>query len=748
MNTRSAAGRAKSAAVPTQPKATRSTQKQNTATPAPVPAPAPAPSPPSITRISQPPESVKQNRVLQKDPIPRRNAPHYARSPSSIPSIPTRPDDETEYYDEDEEYDTGPRKEQEYDQEAQDDEAGSQLEVAEHREQSQVVLVINPAQQKILQLTLPDLARAADSLFACLRQRDPDQDIFKGSLSIKRRAFYNIRAEYYAFNQGGPKPFIDFAPFFLTPDLDPPEVFGPAEVFTSSLIARSNVVSAFDTLYDIKEGVPLDTLEFFQTLNKALPSFFTLAEDMFQHPECTLDLRTWLFIQVFSQPGNKVDHRDLLVSVFCRDPERLGSNDEEEMPSDYPTLFAGNYFRELGGKNYDLDELCATRVAHIIKIISKNNRDAAAAQLMKEFSLHNLVDELQKCVISLYRVLNDEESVRSVTEPPIEYQQGMDDSQDGGDFGSESQSIVRVGSQDVEPSLFVGQTSLRALHGESRARLYAPPSNQQRAASRSAAPHDYHQHSNADLMRSPFPPASSLRLGHKANADNERGQKRPRPIAEDDEEDPFETDNRDIDPAKRDELRRRMPPPPIPQPVSRPPQKHAPAPPQSSGSDFPSFQQESSQESSLQVASKSPSSSMPDFDAIRKAASQRTKEARMADNERQGGKQRVQWSQRDSQVLIDLVAEYGVRWSTIQTHGDDLFEYPRNQQAYRDRARNIKTELLIIDVALPPNFDGVALSNKEIQKIKTAGKNPYRRENDVDEQGNPINTELAEPTIF
>ncbi|KAF4992367.1 hypothetical protein FGRMN_7223 [Fusarium graminum] len=730
-------GRAKSAAISTQPsRATRSTQKQNTAAPAPAPAPSPV-----VTRISQPPESVKPNRVLQKDPVPRRNAPHYARSPSSIPSIPLRPDDETEFYDEDEEYETGLQDEEEYDQEVQDDEVGSQLEVTEHREQSQVDLVIDPAQQKILQLTAPDLARAADSLFACLQQRDPDQDIFRGSLSIKRRAFYNIRAEYYTLDQEGTEPFIDFAQFLT-------QNFTPSQVFTASLIARSNVVSAFDKLYDIKEEEASDTFTFLQTLNKVMPSFFTIADGMFQHAECTLDLRTWLFVQVFSQPDNEIDYRDLLASLFCRDPERLGTNDEEAIPNDYPTLFAGKYFRELGGKDHDLDELCSTRISHILGIVRGNNRDVAAAQLIEEFPVHNLVDELQKCWVSLYKLLSDEESVRAVTEPPIEYQQGMDDSQSGGDFGSESQSIVRIGSQEVEPSLFVDQTSLRALHGDNRARLSAPPPNQQRAVSGSAVPHDYYQHTNADLMRSPFPPARSLRLGHNANANNERGQKRPRPIAEDDEEDPFETDSRHVDPAKRDELRRRMPPPPVPQPVSRPPQKHGPAPPQSSGSDFPSFQQESSLESNGRLASKSPSASMPDFDAIRIAASQRAKEARMADNERQGGKQRVQWSQHDSQVLIDLIAEYGVRWSTIENHGGKLFEYPRNQQAYRDRARNIKTELLIIDVALPPNFDGVALSNKEIQKIKAAGKNPHRRENDVDEQGNPINTELAEHTPF
>ncbi|KIL89640.1 hypothetical protein FAVG1_07220 [Fusarium avenaceum] len=723
MNTRGASGRAEIDAQPQR--VTRSTQRNNIPTSAP---------PPQVTRISQPLESVPQvnvldrHPVLERHPVARRGPPAYALRESSIPSIPQRPDDDTEFYDDEEEDDNVTQKEDETVHEAQDGEVVVQPEESEYSEQPQAGLVITSAQRRVLELTVPDLANAADSLFRCLRRKDPDQDIFRGSLSIKKRAFYNIRAEYDILDQDNMAPFIDFAQFLAVQN------FTKDHVYTSSQIACANVVSAYDKLHDIKEGDASDVFEFFQTLHETLPSFFILADEMYQAPECTLDLRTWLFVEVISQPNQDMDYRDLLVALFCRDQRRSGTNADEEYPSDYAVLFSGNYFRELGGKDHDLNELCSTRIAEIMKL----KRDGGIAQLRTRFPLHSLVDELQKCFESLYKILTDEESVRAATEPIVEYQQSVADSQ-ADDFGSESQSIVRMGSQEAVPSLFVDKASLRALQGGKRTSLPdAPPSNQQRAASRSAVPRDYHQHTNAELMRSPFPPASSLQLGHKSNANHERGQKRPRSVAEDDDGDSFETDNRPIDQAKRDELRRRMAPPPIPHRVSRPPQKHVPDRPQSSGSEYPSFQQESSQ----------PPSSMPDFDAIRQAASQRAKEARMADSERSGGKQRVPWSQHDSQVLINLIAEYGVRWSTIETRGEPLFEYPRNQQAYRDRARNVKTELLIIDVALPPNFDGVALSNKEIIKIKAAGKNPNRREEDVDEQGNPINTELVESTPF
>jgi hypothetical protein len=388
---------------------------------------------------------------LLRDPVARRGAPAHALRESSIPSIPQRPDDETEYYEEEEEdeddNDNGTQEEDETVHNVQDGEVdvrpeesehGEQHQATEYSEQPQAGLVITPAQRKVLELTVPDLASAADSLFWCLRQREPDQDIFRGSLSIKRRAFYNIRAEYDVLDQDDMAPFIDFAQFLAAQD------FTKNHVYTSSQIACANVVSAYDKLHDIKEGEASDVFEFFQTLHETLPSFFILADEMYQAPECTLDLRTWLFIEAISQPDNNMDYRDLLVALFCRDQERSGTNAEEEYPSDYAVLFSGNYFRELGGKDHDLNELCSTRIAEIMEI--KN--DGGITQLRRRFPLHSLVDELQKCFESLYKILTDEESVRAATEPVVEYQQSVADSQ-GDDFGSESQSIVRMGSQEA-----------------------------------------------------------------------------------------------------------------------------------------------------------------------------------------------------------------------------------------------------------------------------------------------------------
>jgi hypothetical protein len=105
-------------------------------------------------------------------------------------------------------------------------------------------------------------------------------------------------------------------------------------------------------------------------------------------------------------------------------------------------------------------------------------------------------------------------------------------------------------------------------------------------------------------------------------------------------------------------------------------------------------------------------------------------------------RQRHAWSDKDSETLVDLIRTHHAAWSIIEGKENDQFEHPRNQQAYRDRARNMKVDMLLTDAVLPPCFDLVTLGKKEIKKVQDHGKNPNRREHDVDEYGRAINTEL------
>lgn len=105
-------------------------------------------------------------------------------------------------------------------------------------------------------------------------------------------------------------------------------------------------------------------------------------------------------------------------------------------------------------------------------------------------------------------------------------------------------------------------------------------------------------------------------------------------------------------------------------------------------------------------------------------------------------KQRHAWSDLDSETLVELIRHRQAAWSIMEKNDNDKFQHPRNQQAYRDRARNMKVDMLLTDAVLPPCFDLVTLGKKEVDKVKSYRKNPNRREHDVDEDGRAINTEL------
>lgn len=102
---------------------------------------------------------------------------------------------------------------------------------------------------------------------------------------------------------------------------------------------------------------------------------------------------------------------------------------------------------------------------------------------------------------------------------------------------------------------------------------------------------------------------------------------------------------------------------------------------------------------------------------------------------------RHKWSDMDTMLLVRLVDQCDANWAMIARVGGNEFDPPRNQQSCRDRARNFKVDLLLTDSVLPPQFDKVALSKKEIERLVRAGKNPFRRESDVDASGYVLNTD-------
>lgn len=100
---------------------------------------------------------------------------------------------------------------------------------------------------------------------------------------------------------------------------------------------------------------------------------------------------------------------------------------------------------------------------------------------------------------------------------------------------------------------------------------------------------------------------------------------------------------------------------------------------------------------------------------------------------------RIPWSASDTSRLLDLIADpsLGCSWSAMEKAGG--FEHTRTQQSIRDKARTLKVWYLEGDRILPAGFDQVALGQKEKDAVIRCGRNPDRRENDLDEDGQVTN---------
>ncbi|CAI4210843.1 unnamed protein product [Parascedosporium putredinis] len=81
-------------------------------------------------------------------------------------------------------------------------------------------------------------------------------------------------------------------------------------------------------------------------------------------------------------------------------------------------------------------------------------------------------------------------------------------------------------------------------------------------------------------------------------------------------------------------------------------------------------------------------------------------------------------SRSDTRAVIELIAQHGSFWAKMEQKSvsNKLFSTPRTQQQIRDKARNIKVDLLRHDNVLPARFDNVLLGAKDRLALRKAGK--------------------------
>jgi hypothetical protein len=289
---------------------------------------------------------------------------------------------------------------------------------------------------------VPDLARAADSLYKYSKQQASDDEVFQGCLSIKRRAFYNIQNDFKELGQPCKGDFVDFTSFL---ELGSTQQQKPLV----AQIARVNTVIAYDRIYNAEEDQAPEIFTFLKTFNEVFPDYFLLSPKMFQEPEVILDLRTWLLVETLSYTDGQGDIKELFVEFFC-DPQKIATLESVEEQTDYAALLSGQYFREIGDNgSADSWELCSTRIREVAQVFKESERRKAIAQLTEKYSLRELLENLRGCFGGMYNILTYEESVGVGTQSPYPDQQAIVESQSD-PFGSNSQSIVRAGTQEVE----------------------------------------------------------------------------------------------------------------------------------------------------------------------------------------------------------------------------------------------------------------------------------------------------------
>lgn len=217
-------------------------------------------------------------------------------------------------------------------------------------------------------------------------------------------------------------------------------------------------------------------------------------------------------------------------------------------------------------------------------------------------------------------------------------------------------------------------------------------------------------------------------------------------FASDEDDGEFETDRRPVDEARREAMRLAQP-----SPARRPrlESEHGRSPATPAGRQYHGRDVDPVVSPEMAQMRREKQLLMQDVRAAASMGEARQPDAAALEHQMQQVKRRVAWSDSDTLLLVDLIDSHNAVWADIARIGNHqgqerFFNPVRNQQACRDRARNYKVDLLLTNKILPRNFDLVALSRKEIDRVVRAGRNPFRREENVDAAGEPTNTVYVE----
>ncbi|OTA80834.1 hypothetical protein M434DRAFT_37773 [Hypoxylon sp. CO27-5] len=578
--------------------------------------------------------------------------------------------------------------------------------------------------QDMVDFDIPRLTRWADKLYGTLSSINYSQP------SVDDRSRLNSYRKLY---NRARLPFADNSTFFINP-ISPSQEYDP-EVRTKIQVAicSANIVSLLAFIMDVKLGEKqlLPTLE---QLDDGFPALFDAhlqADDVntARYLDLAFCIRCLRLVEALASDSS-IEPFELAASIFCTRPGLDLSTTRE-------ALNKGPY-KELAGIDINQnDAFYDIYRARIIGLISKLSDDRF--QVLTILSQHCPQD----------RILNDLKSWAS------ELYQLLNGPMDRGNIWHRSiapKKHTRLGREDSEP-LFVDDNARNEEDSDSTSdidpggydRLLPQESNQSFIDSPATLAAVRQSEKNAAACSVTTPPSNQQAISRKGKASDTRDAIRrlePKHILdgttkllqpntdsgnEKDDDDDFEVNEQLRIESKRaleDESVQR-PSPKRPR-YSKQPQILSPRVTRS---------RELTTQRSLDGSQED--SHLQDRDIL--VLSQGARNIRRANYANKPRQVRVPWSASETSRLLELIADPSLNcsWSAMEKKGG--FEKKRNQQALRDKARGLKVWYLEGDRVLPAGFDQVALGQKEKDAVIRCGRNPDRRENDLDEDGQVTN---------
>ncbi|OTB12889.1 hypothetical protein K445DRAFT_320721 [Daldinia sp. EC12] len=578
--------------------------------------------------------------------------------------------------------------------------------------------------EDMLDFDIPKLLRRSSKMYDVLSSINANQP------STEDRSRLNVARKTY--NQAR-LPFADVSTFLIEP-INFPEDFDPgARAKIQRTICSGNIISLLSSMVDVMVG-KMEPLTILEQLDNSFPASF--------YPDCQENDDTGLLLDLafhirlrhviellITKPS--ADPHELAASVFYIQPSDASNGSQEATSQEQYKPLAGI---DINGNSY-LYESYQARIEGTLSMLPLYDRFEAESRLDQECPREKLFSDLRSWGLDMYRLLNTPANQEKASAAKT---------------SQEEEATYELARREESESLFVDDNEEAREDSDSESDMDAAEYDQlptqesnQNFIDSSATLAAVRQSENQHVTGSMPAPSSNQQTTREGGPILDIGDAirhldpsqvigRPRKrLAPSEDEASGDDDNFEVNVQLLDESRRsrneytavRRLPSERPRISERSEAVHRAAR-ERSGSEI-------LEELSLQQR-----------DLFR--LSQEARYNRRGTYVQKPRQVRVPWSASDTAKLLDLIADplINCSWSTIARIGD--FENPRNQQQVRDKARCLKVLYLEGDRVLPPGFDQVVLGQKEKAAIIKCHRNPDRREDDLDEDGQITNNIWAD----